>query len=61
MCLAAVYKRDDSGNQLLYENIANVEFSGEGTVLTDVLGRKFKVEGQISTMNLTDGIIVVKD
>lgn len=58
MCLATVYKEDNSKKEKIGENIAFVSFEDEKVILTDVLNRKIEVSGKPKTMNLTDGIIV---
>jgi predicted RNA-binding protein len=55
MCLSTVYMESGSEQVEIMKDVARVEAEGQGFWLIDVFGQRTFVEGQIQTVNLTDG------
>jgi len=60
MCLASVYKNEQSKENLLCSDVSAIEM-GEGSVtLTDLFGRRLTVEGTLKRADLTGGVVILE-
>ncbi len=60
MCLSTVYLFDGEEEVKLAENIGGVKVEGDQVILTDLLGIRTAVKGQVETIDLMDNYIVLK-
>lgn len=61
MCLSSVYlKKSDREKELICNNIASVEASGQKLIFKNILGIPTEIEGEISNIDLVDNCIYVR-
>jgi predicted RNA-binding protein len=60
MCLSTVYLFDGEKEVKLAENIGGVKVEGGRVILTDLLGIRTVVEGQVEKIDLMDNYIILK-
>lgn len=60
MCLSTVYLFDGEEEVKLAENIGGVKVEGDQVILTDLLGIRTAVKGQVEKIDLMDNYIVLK-
>ena len=61
MCLSTVYKKNNTENILLCNNIAKMENLDDAIVFTDLLGRKTVINGVIISMDFMENTIMVRE
>lgn len=55
MCLATVYKENDSS--VLLKNVSRIDVDGNKIILRDIMGDERVVEGRILMVDLGNGIV----
>jgi len=59
MCLAIAYRDQAVMQKIICENISHIELKKDSVVLTDVLNRKHEIEGKVTSIDLTEGVIII--
>ena len=60
MCLSTVYINSGNDKKKIMKGVAQMEGEGKGYWMIDLLGEKKFIEGNIESMNLMDGYVVVR-
>lgn len=60
MCLSNVYRDEQAKKNLLATEVASIEMEGDVITLTDLFGRKTRVEGRIRRADLTGGVVILE-
>ena len=59
MCLATAYKNSESKEQIICDNITRITIDGDMITLVDIIGDERKVEGKISSVDLTKSVVII--
>ena len=59
MCLATAYKNTESKEQIICDNITKITIDGDMITLVDIIGDERKVEGRISSVDLTKSVVII--
>lgn len=57
MCLATVYKKTDETEEVVLKNVSKIYVDGNQIRLIDIMGMDVVVEGSISFVDLTGGVV----
>ena len=60
MCLSNVYKNEKTKENLLASDVASIDMEDGVITLTDLFGRKTKVEGTLKRADLTGGVVILQ-
>ena len=61
MCLSAVYKNNQSHENLVLSNVQRIEEKDGVIVLTNIMDQQVAVEGRIVMADLIGGVVVVAE
>jgi len=59
MCLATVYKKTNETEEIVLKNTTKIYVEGNQIRLIDIMGAEVVVEGSISFVDLTGGVVKV--
>lgn len=59
MCLATVYKKTSETEEVVLKNTAKIYVEGNQVRLIDIMGAEVILEGSISFVDLTGGVVKV--
>ena len=59
MCLATVYKKTSETEEVVLKNTAKIYVEGNQVCLIDIMGAEVILEGSISFVDLTGGVVKV--
>ena len=59
MCLATVYKKTNETEELVLKNTTKIYVEGNQIRLIDIMGAEVVVEGSISFVDLTGGVVKI--
>lgn len=59
MCLATVYKKTNETEEIVLKNTTKIYVEGNQVRLIDIMGAEVVVEGSISFVDLTGGVVKV--
>lgn len=59
MCLATVYKKTNETEEIVLKNTTKIYVEGNQVRLIDIMGAEVIVEGSISFVDLTGGVVKV--
>lgn len=59
MCLATVYKKTSETEEIVLKNTAKIYVEGNQVRLIDIMGAEVILEGSISFVDLTGGVVKV--
>jgi predicted RNA-binding protein len=57
MCLARIYEKKDSGNEIILENVASLEISEEDILISTILGETKELKGRIKTIDFANSSV----
>ncbi len=60
MCLSTAYKNEISEANAIMNNVMVVECAEKQVILTDLMGRRYTVDGTLLRASLTDGYVIIK-
>jgi len=60
MCLAKAYLRDDDGDHLLLENVAEVTALGDRLILTSILRDAKELQGRIANVDFANSLLILE-
>jgi predicted RNA-binding protein len=60
MCLSKAFIKNEEGNGALLENVVSLEAKDEKIVLSNILGEKQEIDGEIKSINFSKGEIYLK-
>ena len=61
MCLSTVYKNAKTEDAVVMRNVMSIECKDGCVILTDLMERTVAIEGQLVSVNLVDGYVIVKE
>lgn len=61
MCLSNVYKNNNSSENLLARNVADIQIDGGKVIFTDIMGIRRVFEGTLEKIDLTENYIIVRE
>lgn len=59
MCLAMVYKQVNEAEEVVLKNTSKIYVEGETVRLIDIMGAEVVLEGKISFVDLTGGVVKI--
>lgn len=59
MCLATVYKEANDTEEVVLKNTSRIYVEGEQVRLIDIMGAEVVLEGKISFVDLTGGVVKI--
>ncbi len=59
MCLATAYKNAETKDQIICDNITKIIVDGDTITLYDIIGEERRVEGKISSVDLTKSVVII--
>lgn len=59
MCLATVYKQVNEAEEIVLKNTSKIYVEGETVRLIDIMGAEVVLEGKISFVDLTGGVVKI--
>lgn len=60
MCLSTAYKNSKSDESVIARYVSKIEVRGNVVTLTDVMGIETEIEGELSFVDLTGGVVVIQ-
>ena len=60
MCLAKIYLKSDSQDELLLENVAAIEISGQKLTLSTILMETKEIEAKIKKIDFTNSRVILE-
>ncbi len=60
MCLSNVYNGEQSDNNLLFKNIADLKIDGDTITMTNILGIPTSIKGTVKKIDLLENFIIVE-
>jgi predicted RNA-binding protein len=60
MCLSKAFIKNEEGNGALLENVVSLEAKDEKIVLSNILGEKQEIDGEIKSINFSKGEIYLE-
>lgn len=60
MCLSTAYKNNKSDDSVIARYVSKIEVRGNSVTLTDVMGIETEIEGTLSFVDLTGGVVVIQ-
>ena len=61
MCLAMVYRGEETAENLILSNVQRIECRAGEVVLTDLMERQMAIHGTLVMANLVEGCAIVKE
>ncbi len=59
MCLATVYKTSSESEEVVLKNVSKIYVDGSKITLMDIMGMEVELEGAISFVDLTGGVVKI--
>lgn len=60
MCLSTAYLNEMNPDTAVMKNVMTVECAGGKVILTDLMERKYEIEGTLKKASLTDGYVIIQ-
>ena len=60
MCLAKIYLKNDSQDELLLENVAAIEISGQKLTLSTILMETKEIEAKIKKVDFANSKVILE-
>ena len=60
MCLSTAYRNSKSDDNVIARYVSKIEIHGNAVTLTDVMGIETEIEGTLSFVDLTGGVVVIQ-
>ena len=60
MCLSTAYKNQKDDSTVLARYVSQVQVQPGKVILTDIVGTETEVEGELSFIDLTGGVVIVR-
>lgn len=60
MCLSTAYKNNKDDSAVLARYVSQVQVQPGKVILTDIVGAETVVEGELSYIDLTGGVVVIR-
>lgn len=60
MCLSTVYKNEKTAENVVLGNVMQILCENGVVILTDIMGREARVEGELLSADLTGGTVILK-
>ena len=61
MCLSTVYRNTRSPETLAMKNVTHIACQDGTVIITDLMGSRMAIEGQLVEASLVDGYVVIQE
>ena len=59
MCLSTAYYNSKDEEKVAARYVAKIDVAGDKVVLTDIMGAQLEIEGKVTFVDLTGGVVVI--
>ncbi|SFB35825.1 Predicted RNA-binding protein [Acetitomaculum ruminis DSM 5522] len=59
MCLATAFRKTQSPDKMICENISKIFVDGDKITMVDIIGEEIVIEGKISMVDLSKSIVLI--